>query len=189
MRKATLLLLALVLARPASSARLEGVELPDQVSVAGRNLVLNGLGVREATVLMVNVYVAGLYLEAKSSDPAVILSPEHPKRIVMKFVRSVGKEKLTEAFTDGFGKNSGADGAALAGRLATLNAAMTDVRKEDVIALTYVPETGVTVTVKGKDAAVIPGADFQHALFSIWVGANPPNVSLREGLLGRAAGH
>jgi hypothetical protein len=189
MRKATLLLLALVLARPAFSARLEGVELPDQVSVAGRNLVLNGLGVREATVLMVNVYIAGLYLEAKSSDPAVILSPEQPKRIVMKFVRSVGREKLTEAFTDGFSKNSGADGAALAGSLTTLNAAMTDVRKEDVIALTYVPDTGVTVTVKGKDAAVIPGADFQRVLFAIWLGANPPNVSLREGLLGRAAGH
>src|SRR5262245_54769119 len=153
MRKAALLLLALVLALPASSAQLEGVELPDQVSVAGRNLVLNGLGVREATVLMVNVYVAGLYLEAKSSDPAAILSPWQPKRIVMKFVRRVGKEQLTESFTDGFNKNSEADRAALSQRLATLNAAMTDVRKEDVIALTYLPDAGVTVAVRGKDAA------------------------------------
>jgi hypothetical protein len=189
MRTATPLLLALVLARPAAAGQLEGVELPDQVAVAGRNLVLNGLGVREATVLMVNVYVAGLYLEAKSSDPAAILSPGQPKQIVMKFVRSVGKEKLTEAFADGFDKNAGPDRAALTGRLATLNAAMADVRKEDVIALTYLPDSGVTVTVKGKDAAVIPGADFQQVLFSIWLGANPPNVSLREGLLGRAGKH
>jgi hypothetical protein len=187
MRKAAPLLLALVLADPATAARLEGVQLPDQVAVGGRNLVLNGLGVREATVLMVNVYVAGLYLEAKSSDAAAILSPGQPKQIVMKFVRSVGKEKLTEAFADGFNKNAGSDRAALADRLATLNAAMTDVRKEDVIALTYLPDSGVTVTVKGKDAPVIPGADFQRVLFSIWLGASPPNVSLREGLLGRAA--
>jgi hypothetical protein len=44
----------------------------------------------------------------------------------------------------------------------------------------------VTVSIKGKDAAVIRGDDFQRVLFSIWLGANPPNVSLREGLLGRA---
>lgn len=187
MRKATPLLLALLLALPAFGGRLEGVQLPDQVAVAGRTLVLNGLGVREATVLMVNVYVAGLYLEAKSSDPAAILDPGQPKQIVMKFVRSVGKEKLTEAFTEGFDKNAGADRAAVAQGLATLNAAITDVKKEDVIALTYLPDSGVAVSVKGKDAAVIPGGDFQRVLFSIWLGAHPPNVSLREGLLGRAA--
>jgi hypothetical protein len=74
----------------------------------------------------------------------------------------------------------------LASDLAKLNAAMTDVKKEDLITLTYLPDTGVTVSVKGKDAAVIPGDDFQRVLFSIWLGASPPNVSLREGLLGRA---
>jgi hypothetical protein len=100
MRKASFVLLALLPALAAPAGELEGVKLPDQVTVSGRNLVLNGLGVREATVLMVNVYVAGLYLEAKSSDPAAILDPGQPKQIVMKFVRSVGKEKLTEAFTE-----------------------------------------------------------------------------------------
>jgi len=187
MRKVALLLLAPLLAGPASAASLEGVKLPDQVTVSGRNLVLNGLGLREATILMVNVYVAGLYLEARSSDPAVILTASQPKQIVMKFVRSVGKEKLAEAFTEGFEKNAGDSRAACAPGLATLNAAMADVRKEDIIVLTYLPESGVTVSVKGKDAAVIPGDEFQRVLFSIWLGSNPPNVSLREGLLGRAA--
>ena len=187
MRKATPLLLAVVLALPARAGQLEGVTLPDQVTVSGRALVLNGLGLREATVLMVNVYVAGLYLEVKSSDPVAILDPARPKQIVMKFVRSVGREKLAEAFTEGFDKNAGDGRAGVSSGLATLNAAMADVKKEDVIALTYLPDTGVTVSVKGKDAAVIPGAEFQRVLFSIWLGAVPPNVSLREGLLGRAA--
>jgi hypothetical protein len=187
MRKASFVLPALLLALSAPAGELEGVRLPDQVTVPGRNLVLNGLGVREATVLMVNVYVAGLYLEGKSSDPAAILDPGQPKQIVMKFVRSVGKEKLTEAFTEGFDKNAGTERAALASGLAALNAAMTDVKKEDVIALTYLPESGVTVSVKGKDAPAIPGAEFQRVLYSIWLGAHPPNVSLREGLLGRTS--
>ena len=62
---------------------------------------------------------------------------------------------------------------------------MADVGKEDVIALTYLPDSGVTVTVKGKDAAVIPGADFQQVLFSIWL--EPTRQTSRSvGLFGRA---
>jgi len=187
MRKAPVLLLAVLAALPAVGAQLAGVTLPDQAVVGGRELVLNGLGLREATVLMVDVYVAGLYVEKKSSEPSTILAADQAKQLVMRFVRSVGKEKLTEAWTEGFDKNAGGQRAALASGLATLNAAMTDVKKEDRIVLTYLPDAGVTVSVKGKDAAVIPGEDFQRVLFSIWLGPSPPNVSLREGLLGRAA--
>ena len=186
MRKVTLLLLAVLLALPAEAAQLAGVTLSDQAVVNGKELVLNGLGLREATVLMVDVYVAGLYVEKKTSDPTAILAADQTKQLVMRFVRSVGKEKLTEAWTDGFDKNAGDQRAALAPGLATLNAAMTDVKKEDRIVLTYVPGTGVTVSVKGKDAAVIAGEDFQRVLFAIWLGPDPPNVSLREGLLGNA---
>jgi hypothetical protein len=188
MTKAIVALFAVLLAAPAAAAgQLAGVTLPDRVTVAGKELVLNGLGLREATVLMVDVYVAGLYLETPTSDPATILKPERAKQLVMRFVRSVGKEKLSEAWTEGFNKNAGDKRAACASGLAELNAAMSDVKKEDLVALTYVPGTGVTVTVKGKDAAVIPGADFQQVLYSIWLGAYPPNIPLREGLLGRAA--
>jgi hypothetical protein len=185
MRKAPVLLCAVLLATPALAGKLAGVTLPDQVEVGSRTLVLNGMGLREATVLMVDVYVAGLYVETKSSDPAVLLGADQPKQLVMRFVRSVGKEKLSEAWTEGFDKNAGDKRAALSAGLATLNGTMADVKKEDRITLTYLPDSGVTVSVKGKDAAVIPGDDFQRVLFSIWLGPTPPNVSLREGLLGR----
>ncbi len=187
MRKVLILLVAVCLALPAAAGKLAGVTLPDQVSVGDKTLVLNGLGLREATVLMVDVYVAGLYVEAKSSDANAILAPDQTKQLVMRFVRSVGKEKLADAWTEGFDKNAGDKKEALASDLAKLNAAMVDVKKEDRITLTYLPDTGVTVSVKGKDDVVIPGADFQRVLFSIWLGPSPPNVSLREGLLGNAA--
>jgi len=173
----------------AQAAPLAGVTLPDHVTAHGRELVLNGAGLREATVFMVDVYVAGLYLPAKTSDPADILEPDRPKELVMRFVRNVGKEKLTEAWTEGFDKNAGDQRTAVAPGLAQLNAAMTDVKKDDVVTLLYEPGAGVTVTVKDREAAVIPGEEFARVLFSIWLGANPPNVSLREGLLGRTAAH
>ena len=187
MKAGATLLLAVLLAPQAFAEPSAGVTFPDHVNVGGHELVLNGLGLREATVFMVDVYVAGLYLETKSSDAASILDPARTKRLVMRFVRSVGKEKLVEAFTDGFEKNAGEKREIVAPGLVALNAAMADVKKDDAIALTYVPDTGVTVTVKGQDVALIPGGDFQRVLFSVWLGAQPPNVTLREGLLGRAA--
>ena len=41
-----------------------GVTLPDQATVEGRTLILNGMGLRRATWLRVKVYVAGLDLAA-----------------------------------------------------------------------------------------------------------------------------
>jgi hypothetical protein len=186
MKKVAIALIALLAAGPAAAAELAGVTLPDQATAGGKSLTLNGLGLREATVLMVDVYVAGLYVEEKTSDAAAILQPDRTKQVVMRFMRSVGKEKLAEAWTEGFQKNAGDKAAAVADGLATLNGAMADVKKGDIVSLTYVPESGTTVTVKGRDAAVISGEDFQRILFSIWLGSSPPNVGLREGLLGRA---
>jgi hypothetical protein len=155
-------LVAALLARPAAAGTIEGVTLPDSMTVKGRSLTLNGLGVREATVLMVNVYAAGLYLEEKSSDPDVILRNDHAKALVMRFMRSVGRENLAETWTEGFDKNAGDLRTAVAEGLAKLNAAMVDVKKDDTIALIYSPDSGVTVAINTKEVAVIPGADFQH---------------------------
>jgi len=187
MHKASIALMTALVAAPLAAGQLAGVTLPDHIVAGGHELVLNGLGLREATVLMVDVYVAGLYLEAKTADAATILKPDSTKRLVMSFVRSVGKEKLAEAWTEGFDKNAGDQRAAVASGLAALNAAMTDVKKGDVIALTYQPGAGVTVSINDREAAVIPGEEFQRVLYAIWLGPAPPNIPLREGLLGRAA--
>lgn len=184
-RLAPLCAAALVLlAVPASAGQLAGVTLPDATEAGGKTLVLNGLGLREATLLMVDVYVAGLYLESKTSNAAAILGADRPKRLVLKFVRSVGREKLVEAWNEGLDKNAGTKRDAVDGGFERLNAAMTDVKKGDTLVLTFLPGQGTSVEVKGRPAATIEGDDFQGVLFSIWLGADPPNVALRDGLLG-----
>src|SRR5271167_4916624 len=85
-------------------ASLAGVTLPDTVQVGGKTLVLNGLGVR--TKLMVKVYVAGLYLEQKSSDSNAIIKADAPKQIVMKFVHGASKSQMTDAFDESFKDNT-----------------------------------------------------------------------------------
>lgn len=172
------------MALPSFAAELAGVTLPDQERVDGKTLVLNGLGLREATFLRVDVYVAGLYLEAKSDDAAEIIDSAGAKRLVMRFVRSVGRDDLVNAWKEGFDKNAPDARTAREG-LAALNAAMVDVKDGDTITLTQLPGDGVVVAVNGKASEPIPGEAFARALWSVWLGRKPPNPGLKEGLLGQ----
>ena len=85
MQKTCILLVVLVFVMASAfdllAGTLAGVTLPDTVQVDGRTLVLDGLGLRKK--FGVKVYVAGLYLEHKSSDSSAILKADAPKRIVM----------------------------------------------------------------------------------------------------------
>lgn len=157
-----------------------GVIMPNTIKVADKTLTLNGMGIREATVFMVDVYVAGLYLEKKSKDAKAIIASESAKRIVMKFVRDVDRDDLVKAWKQGFGRS-----AALKDRVKKLNSFMTDVEERDSMVFTYIPGKGTEVAIKGKSKGVLPGADFGSALFKIWLGPNPPNEGLRTGMLGK----
>ena len=174
------------LAAPAWTGELGGVTLPEQTQVEGSTLVLNGMGQREATWLKIKVYVAGLYLDAKSSDADAILHAEQlPKRIVFVFVRSVGRKRVIQEWDESLEKNVGKDSAALMDRFATLHAWMPEtVREGDEMALTYLPGKGIVVEIKGEARGMIPGADFARALFAMWLGPRPPNQALKAGLLG-----
>ena len=174
------------LAAPAWAGTLAGVTLPEQTAVEESTLVLNGMGPRVATWLRIKVYVAGLYLEAKSSDADAILRSELPKRIVFVFVRSVGRKRMIKEWNESLKANVREDFAALEDRIATLHAWMPDAVSEgDEMTLTYLPGKGVVVEIRGEARGTIPGADFARALFAIWLGAKPPNQSLKMGILGR----
>jgi hypothetical protein len=160
-----------------------GVTMPDTSHAGSITLQLNGMGLR--TKYMVKVYVAGLYLPQKSSDAAAILQPEIPKRIVMHFVRSVSKNQLTDGFTESFANNAPDTMKTLKPDMDRLFAALDAVKDGDEIVFTYIPGTGTSVTVAGKDKITIPTPDFAAMLFSVWLGPKPPNASLKKGILGQ----
>jgi len=173
------------LAGPVRAGERAGVTFPDQATVEGRTFLLNGMGLRRATWLKIKVYVAGLYLEEKSLDADAILRPERTRRIVLVFVRAVGREDLLKAWDESFKENSGGDFAALEARIATFHGWMPDrVAKGDTFTFTYLPGTGVLVTVKGETRGTVSGADFARSLFSTWLGARTASPALKAGLLG-----
>ncbi len=176
-------LLPLLVVTAAPAAELGGVTMPDSIEVEGKTLQLNGLGLREATFLKVDVYVAGLYLEQKSSDPEAILSSGDVSRIRMQFVRNVKRKKMTEAWIEGFEKNA-KDVTVLNERIDRLNGFMVDMAKGDTMTFTWLPGSGVSVSINGEDRGTIEGEDFARALWSIWLGPQPPNAGLKAGMLG-----
>ena len=86
------------------AASLAGVTMPDTAQVGSTKLVLNGLGLR--TEYMVKVYVAGLYLEQKSSDAGAIIKADAPKQIVMQFLHGASKSQMANAFKESFNDNT-----------------------------------------------------------------------------------
>jgi hypothetical protein len=175
----------LVLSAPAPAGERAGVKMPDTHQVAGRKLVLNGLGVREATMFNVDVYVAGLYLEQRSVDAGAILASDGVKVLHIRFVRDVDRDDVVSAFTEGFDKNAGDLVPAIRPGIRQFTSWMPSFDDGSSITLTYVPDEGTRVAVNGRMKGTIQGADFARALFSIWLGPKPPNGGLKRGLLGR----
>jgi len=187
-RSALIVAIAALGAGIASGRECKGVTFPDQVQVDGASLSLNGVGMRQATFLKVNVYVAALYVARTSSDAAALLAETTPSELVLQFVRDVGADDVRKGFDEGFAKNSKAQLAALKDRIATVNGWMTDVKSGQRLTFVHKPGAGIQVDVNGAVKGTIPGDDFAKAFLSIWLGADPPNPEIKAGLLGGACG-
>lgn len=186
--KAITLCLAVTLASLMSlgsvnAATLAEVTMADEVTQGDKTLVLNGLGVRAATMLKVKIYVIGLYLESKSSDAKAIIGSDQAKRIEMQFVHEVSAEQLRDGWTEAFEDNY-KDLDSIKDEIAKFNASMPDVDTGDSIVLEFTAD-GVDVLVKGEKVDSIKGNAFQQAALSIWLGKKPPNKELKSGILGK----
>jgi hypothetical protein len=184
MRKPLLFaVIAILVATSLQAATLAGVTLPDSTQVAGKTLVLNGVGLR--TKFVVKVYVAGLYLEQKSTDANAILKSDSPKKLVMHFVRDVSKKQMTDAFQESFEANSPNEAKTMKADIDKMFAAIDDMKEGQEMVFTYVPGTGTTMSINDKDKLTIADKAFAPVLFSIWLGPKPPNGDLKKGLLGQ----
>jgi len=178
------LIIVCLLATTAFAKEKDGVTMPDDVQVGGVKLLLNGMGTREATMLKLDVYVAGLYLEAKSSDGAAIAHSTQKRRLVLRFVRDVDRSDIVDAWTKGF-DNNGKDKGPLQSKIQQLNGWMASMANGQHLTFTYESGKGLEVNVNGQVKGTIAGDDFAEAFFLIWLGKNPPNEGLKSGLLGR----
>ncbi len=172
----------LLLARSALAVTYEDVVVPDSVVLAGQEVPLNGVGLRE--VIWVNVYVGALYLPKKTVTLEQALAQDGPRRIALYFVHDVDAEDVAEAWTEGF-KNNNAELTQIIGqRMAKFNSFFGDLAEGDTVFMDYLPHRGTQVTINNAVKGLIRGQDFSDALLRIWLGRKPPSGNLKEGMLG-----
>jgi len=169
----------------ALAAEIGGVKLPDQVTLEGKTLKLNGAGIRAAKILLTfNVYAAGLYLENPIHDADAIASSDQLKSIQMVFMRDVSGKQMADAFQEGFEKNCVAGCAELKPYIGKLQGLLKDMKKGETMAYHFLPN-GVELVIRGQKAGTIGDKAFTRQLIRCWIGKNPPNPELKEGLVGQ----
>ena len=179
------LVMVMVMAvRPASASQtVGGVTMPERITAFGTELTLNGMGLRQATFLRLDVYVAGLYVQEPSQDADYLIESEQVKVMRLEFVRSVSEDDMAEALEEGF-LSSAEDYATLQPDVERVIGWLSSFGSGDTLTFSYLPGRGVQVAVNGQVRGVTGDAAFGRALIGIWLGDDPPNERLKRGLLG-----
>ena len=183
--------LSLALATPATAVEVSGVKLDDSAKVAGKELKLNGAGVRVRAVF--KVYAMALYLADKKKTTADVLAADGPRRVTLVMLRDVSGDDFGQAFMTGLNANSDkAEKSKLIGQMTALGEIFANtpggLKKGDVVTMDWVPGSGMLIE-HNRKAVGEPMKEqaFYNALLKIWLGDKPADSSLKPALLGEAA--
>ena len=179
------LILLLLSAGAAGALTIKGVDFADEVTIAGKKLYLNGAGTRKT--FFNTIYACGLYLPHPTSDADTAIKGNVCKQVIIHFIQSkFSKEKIVKGWEDGFFNNSQEKMNTLQERITTFNAFFTsDPAANDRITIRYIPGQGTTVKINDENKGTIPGNDFMQALWAVWLGSNPADSGMKEGMLGK----
>lgn len=182
------LTLSLSLAGMAQAAEVAGVKVDESVKVAGKELKLNGAGLR--TRIVVKVYVLALYLSDKKDAPAAVFDAAGPRRFVLTMMREVTGDELGQAFLAGITANTDkAERSKFVNQLAQFGEAFVNIpqaKKGDTVTVDWVPDTGTVMFFNGKQIGEpMKDIGFYNAVLKIWLGDKPVDSSLKPALLGK----
>jgi hypothetical protein len=163
----------------------EGVTVEKNLTVDGKELALNGAGLREKFVF--DLYVGGLYTTTKSTNGTTLVNADQAMAITLDIVsKLVTQDKMIEAITEGFEDSvSSAERKKLQPKINQFIGFFNEeIVKGNEFQLAYVPGKGTMAHKNGKMLGTIEGLEFKKALFGIWLGNNPADKDLKAGMLG-----
>ena len=166
---------------PGLAADLKGVHMPEQISVQGKPLYLNGMGARQKSVFHVDVYVAGLYLEAPSRDASAILNSNAIKKLVLVFLRDASAKQVVESWNEGIQEHCGSHCSSISSNLQHFDSLMTEVHRGQEVRLTFFP--GRMTISSGERTEEIKGSDFAEIALASFIGPKDHADNVREALL------
>ncbi|WP_124980530.1 chalcone isomerase family protein [Nonlabens xiamenensis] len=188
MKKILLLVVAIIGTFSFSSAQktINGVTVEKNLTVAGQELSLNGAGMREK--LWFDLYVGALYTTKKYSDGNMLVKADEAMAITLDITDSkVTQKRMKEAVEDGFEDScTDSERAAIKSEINTFVGLFSEAIVEgDHFEIAYAPGKGTMISKNGKQLGTIAGMDFKKGLFGIWLGNDPADDDLKEGMLGQ----
>jgi hypothetical protein len=175
----------------AQAVEVGGRPMPDSVKVAGKDLKLNGYGVRTAMMGLAKVYSVGFYFTDQRATPAEAVADAGPRAINLVMLRSLTSDQFGSAFMKGFRDNTDkAELGKVVNQVQTFGEMFENtgtIKEGDVLTLEYVPGSGTMSKMNGKNMLdkPMPDAIFFNALLRIWVGDKPVQPDLKELLLNK----
>ena len=166
----------------ASALTVDSINFEDTVNVAGKELVINGGGIRKATFLKIKVYYGALYLAQKANAPAAFLGSTDPKQIVMHFVRDVSVADLKKTYREAFESSNKETYKIMLPTLEAFIANLKDIKKGERMIITFSSD-GAELTFIGKTFPKLGDAAFSNALLKMYF-INPIDQGLANSLLG-----
>jgi hypothetical protein len=184
MRRIAMIVLGMLFAAGVQAAEVGGVKLEEKVSLGGKDLVLNGAGIRTRAIF--KVYVGSLYVPAKATNLAGVLQAV-PRRVQLNVLRNLTADQLVDALVDGMKENnSPAELAAVKAQtdqmIATMKA-FNEVKEGNVVTLDFV-DGATKIGFNGAAKASIAGDAFNAALMKVWLGETPVQADLKKAMLG-----
>jgi hypothetical protein len=180
------LFLSLAFSQGAQAADVAGVNFKETVKVAGKELQLNGAGVRHKFVI--KVYAAGLYLPAPKTTTDEVMKTEGPRRMQLVMLRDISADEFGSSFMSGINNNLNKDEktriVTQISKMGEVFAMMPSLKKGDVLDLDWIPGTGLVCGYNGKPIGdVMPDVQFHNAVLKIWLGDKPADAKLKPKLL------
>ena len=180
---ALILIVQLPSRHAALAAEFEHLQVPDTLQVDGKTLHLNGYGLRTFSILGIHIYVASLYLEHLSSDPAEIIRSPETKLLTVRFERNVSEDQARQAWRDGFANNCVAPCHLAPQDVEQFLAEVPAMHEGDNYSLLFMHNTA-TVMVSGRTIGTIASPQFAEAVLATFLGPRPASPALRQELLG-----
>jgi hypothetical protein len=165
----------------AVAAEIENVQFVEGYRLGDVMLPLNNVGLMRHKGL-IKAMVAGLYIQ-DGTPPDRVLS-DVSKRLEIEYFWSLKGAQIVKASEKLLSDNvDNLTLQRLKPQFDRMHALYEDVVPGDRYALTYVPGHGTSLSLNGDIKGTVPGADFAASYFSIWLGRQPMNVSLKRQLL------
>lgn len=174
----------LLLPLAAHAVDVDGIAFPDEVTVDGQRLIVNGKGNRLYSWLKIRVYSAVLYTPQKSADAQALMALKAPRLLMVKMRVDSKRSDAIDAWKYYLENNCSKPCHVPVSRWAPFLDAMADLKEGDSEAYVFTA-TGFELRRNDKTVLTLSDAELASLILAGWLGKEPTTPELKAALLGR----